>query len=71
MNAGEWIAFAVGAAIGVGCYWVRDKFMVLEYKIGELENPERSKTNAEGQDGDIETDDVKGNIGFWRSHGRT
>ncbi len=71
MKIGEWFAFAAGCVAGIGFCWMRDKFMVLEYKVGELENPSRTRTNAEGQEGDPEIEDVKGSIGFWGPNGRT
>ena len=69
MKIDEWTAIFAGVVIGIGACWIHDKFLVLEYKIGELENPKIHMTNAEGEDGDPEVDDVKGSIGFVRQHG--
>jgi hypothetical protein len=60
----ELVWMAIGAGLGVlGCI-VRNKFMVIEYKICELEGGHPGKTDAQGVEGDPEEDDVRGNIGF-------
>ena len=67
MKTSEWFALLAGAALGVGACWLHDKYLIMDYRIRELEAPSNGRTCAEGaeidQDGE---DNVRGSIGFVR-----
>jgi len=65
VKTNEWFALLAGAALGVGACWLHDKYLVIDYRIGQLEGPTTSRTGAEGSEVEQDCEEnVRGSIGF-------
>jgi len=60
----RYLDLLIGIILGVAGMWLYHRTFVLDCRVNALGAPSISRTEAQGEEGDVEEDEVMGKIGF-------
>ena len=64
MGEVRYLDLLIGIILGVAGMWLYHRIFILDCRLDAIDSRGISKTDARGEEGDIENDEVRGQIGF-------